>query len=85
MNKSQRNIIVSLLRNHKRVTLRMLFDSGCGYTGRNRIAELRREGWHIEHYNHDPHKGEVVSDNAYILIGEPTEFKTESNGQLTFA
>ena len=66
---SQTAIIQDLLRTHKRVTLRMMFDAGVGYTARNRISELNARGWNIRF---EPHKaGEKVSDNAYVLLSEP--------------
>lgn len=79
---TQREIIEDLLRKNSRVTLRMLFDAGTGYTGRNRISEMKKDGWQIDHYSHDQAKGEVVSDNAYVLISEPAVFDKVGQGQM---
>ena len=77
---TQRETVLALLKTHKRVTLRMLFEAGVGYTGRNRISELKRQGYIIQHQN-----GESPSDNAYILVSEPMQIQTDQNGQQAFA
>ena len=79
---TQKDTLAMLLLKHRRVTLQMGFDNGIGYTMRNRVCDLKREGWQIVHYNHDPLKGETVSDNAYILQSAPR--KEEADGQQCF-
>ena len=81
---SQKEILVDLLRRYGRVTLGMMAANGILYTARNRIGDLKKEGWIIEHYNHDPRKGETVSDNAYILKSEQAQFNQDSTGQYVF-
>lgn len=76
---TQRETVLQLLRSHREVTLGMLFEAGVGYTGRNRVAELRREGFRI-----DSVKGEKPRLNAYRLVSEPVEFKKDQNGQMAF-
>lgn len=63
---TQRETILALLRSHKWVTLAAMFDAGCGYCGRNRIGELRKEGFDIRF-----ERGPTPSQNAYTLISEP--------------
>ena len=79
MKESQTSIIQRLLRFHKRVTLRMLFEAGVSYESRARLTELRQKGWVIDHV-----KGETPSDNAWVLISEPLSKKSvhwDSDGQ----
>lgn len=76
--KSQTKIIEDLLIEHRKITLRMLFDAGVGYEARSRICEMRKNGWVIDSYTHNKRNGETVQNNAYILVSEP---KYESNGQ----
>lgn len=77
---TQRETVLALLKTYRKVTLRMLFDAGVGYTGRNRISELKREGYIIHHEN-----GESPSDNAYILVSEPAHITVDQSGQRAFA
>ena len=63
---SQRETILSLLRAGGPVTLADLFSAGVAYTGRNRIAELRREGYDIRFV-----RGARPSQNTYTLVAEP--------------
>lgn len=65
---TQKETLIKLLRDNKKVTLRMLFENGIGYTARNRVSELRAEGFVIEHT-----AGNTVSDNSYTLVAEPGE------------
>ena len=76
--------ILALLRAHKRITMGMLFREYpyIAYSARNRICELKQEGYDIQHYNHDSKKGEHVSDNAYILIAEPKELEMKEKASF---
>lgn len=73
--KPQIEVIADLLRAHKTVTLRMLFDAGVGYTARNRISDLRKMGWDIAFIKHAPALGQTPSDNMYMLVGEPIKLE----------
>ena len=65
---TQEQTILGMLRTRKPVTLGDLFDAGVGYTGRNRIGDLKKKSFVIAHKN-----GERPSLNAYILVAEPGE------------
>lgn len=63
---TQRETILSMLRAGGPVTLADLFEAGVAYTGRNRIADLRREGYDIRFA-----RGPRPSQNTYTLVSEP--------------
>ena len=77
---TQKETVLHLLRINKRVTLGMLFDAGCGYCGRNRVSDLKKEGYVIGH-----EYGKRPSDNAYFLISEPLPVQVDQAGQRSFA
>lgn len=66
--KSSKEIILSLLKKYKKVTLRKMFDYKVGYSCVKRIYDLRQEGYKIETYRHRPELKETASDNGYILM-----------------
>lgn len=76
---TQKEIAADLLLRHKRVTLRMAFENNIGYTFRNRISELKKEGWIIHHET-----GSIPSENAYILISQPLNYQFDNIGQADF-
>lgn len=81
---TQKQIVADLLTKFGRVTLALMFQNGVGYAGRNRIGELRREGWVIRQEN-----GKVPSENAWILVALPARLQPknpwieEATGQTT--
>ena len=77
---TKKQVVLQLLKGNKKVTLRMFAEAGVLYTARNRVSELRREGYVIL-----SESGERPSDNAYILVSEPLHIMTDQNGQRAFA
>lgn len=71
---TQKEVIRKLLRQRRPVTIREMFDSNIGYTGRNDVSDLRLEGAVI-----GQKFGKRHPDNAYLLVadvGEDVDFNT---------